>query len=126
MADTGIHVEGLRETVRSLEKLGVEVDDLKDVMAPIATKAADTMQTFVPVRSTALRASVRPNRAKNKAVVTVGSARVRYAGAINYGWRARNIKPADFTGKTDRAMDDTAVRMLEDGIDEILRKEGLA
>lgn len=121
----GIAVEGLRETVRALEKAGVEVEDLKDVMAPIAKKAADVMETFVPVRSGALRASVRPNRAKGKAVVTVGRARVKYAGPINYGWPKRGIKPADFTGKTDRVMDDTAARMLEAGLDDLLERNGL-
>lgn len=119
------YVEGLRETVRHLQDLGVEIDDLKDVMADIATEATDVMQGFIPTRSGALRASARGNRAKGKAIVTVGKARVPYAAAINYGWAARNIKPADFTGKTDRAMDDRAVQMLEAGIDKLIDKKGL-
>lgn len=119
------YVTGLRETVRDLSDLGVEVDDLKDVMGEIAATAVDVMQPFIPAVSGTLRASARGNRAKGKAVVTIGRARVPYAAAINYGWGARNIRPANFTGKTDAAMDDRAVQMLDAGIDKLITKKGL-
>ena len=121
----GLEVEGLKQTVKALEQLGVEVDDLKDVMGPIADHAAEVMRPLIPSRSGKLRASARGNRAKNIARVTVGSARVKYAGVINYGWARRGIKPADFTGKTDRALGDDAARMLEDGLDNILERNNL-
>lgn len=122
--NTGIYFEGLRETTRNLEQLGVDVADMKDVMASIAAKAVDVMRPFIPSVSGTLRASARGNRAKGKAVVTVGSARVKYAQPINWGWPRRHISPAHFTQKTDQAMDDTAVRMLTDGIDRLIRERG--
>jgi hypothetical protein len=122
---TGIQVEGLRETIRDLQAAGVELEDLKDVMGDIAAKAADVMKPYVPSRSGKLRGTVRGNRAKGKAVVTIGRGRVKYAGPINYGWPARNIRPANYTGKTDAAMDDLAARMLEDGINKIITEKGL-
>lgn len=137
---TGVYVEGLRETVRSLERAGVEVDDLKDVMGAIAAKAAEIMRPLIPSRSGKLRGSARPNRAKGRALVTIGTARVKYAGAVNYGWgRAHanykhgrhatgirgSYRGADFTTKTDAQLEDTATRMLEAGLVDVLERNGL-
>lgn len=120
-----VAVEGLRKQVKALEAAGVAVDDLKDVMAQIATVAGDVMEPFVPLGTGALRRTVRGNRAKGKAVVTIGRAKVKYAGPINYGWPARNIEAANFLAKTDKAMDTRAAQMLEDGINDILKREDL-
>jgi hypothetical protein len=125
MAKQGVYVKGLRETIRTLEKLGVDLNELKDVMANVSSTAAEIMQGFVPVQSGKLRASVRGNRAKGKAVVTVGRARVPYAGPINYGWASRNIAPANFVKKTDEVMDDKALEMLDEGVQDLIKKYGL-
>lgn len=119
-----IAVEGLRETVRNLQKAGVEIEDLKDVMGGIAAEASDIITADAPSKSGKLRQSVRGNRAKGKAVVISGRARVPYAGAINYGWRARNIEPARFMQAADKVMDEKAPEMLEQGISEMLEKIG--
>lgn len=123
---SGVYIEGLRETVRALEKAGVDVEEMKDVMGAIADEAAGVMRDFVPRgRTGKLSASTRGNRAKGKALVTVGKARVPYAQPINYGWAKRNIKPANFTGKTDEVMDTRAADMLAAGWDDIARRNGL-
>lgn len=121
-----VYVEGLRETTRAMEKAGIDVEELKDAMGAVATEAASTMQGFIPVRSGALRASARGNRAKGKAVVTVGKARVPYAGPIQWGWKKRGIKPARYVERTDAVMDTRAPQLLEAGLDEITRKNGLS
>lgn len=123
---TGISVEGLREFVRDLEKLGVEVNDLKEVFGRISKRAEGVMQSKAPVRSGALRGSFRGNRAKNKAVVTAGNKRrVAYAGAINYGWRARGIRPANFVAATDAVMQTEALELLDEGINDLIKRYGL-
>lgn len=123
---TGISVEGLREFVRDLERLGVEVEDLKEVFGRISKRATDVMQSKAPVRSGALRAAIRGNRAKNKAVVTAGNKRrVAYAGAINYGWPRRNIRPANFVAATDAVMQTEALELLDEGITDLIKKYGL-
>lgn len=122
----GVHVVGLRETTRALERAGVDVNELKDVMAKVSTEAAQVMAGFTPVgRTGRLRASVRGNRAKGKAVVAIGGARVPYAGAINYGWRRRGIRPADFIAKTDAVMETRAAEILAEGWNEIAERNGL-
>lgn len=125
MAQAGTYIQGLREITRGLERAGVDVEEMKDVMAEIATKATNVMQPFIPQRTGALRASARGNRAKGKALVTIGKARTPYAAAIQWGWPARHIKPAGFVGKTDAAMETIAPQMLEAGWAKIAERNGL-
>lgn len=125
MPKGGVYVTGLREISRGFEKAGVDVEELKDVMGTVAAAASDTMQSFVPTRSGALKTSVRGNRAKAKAVVTVGKARTPYAGPIAYGWPRRNIKPARFIERTDAVMETRAPELLEQGWAEIAQRNGL-
>lgn len=117
-----VQVQGLNETVRALQRAGADVADLKEVFAGIAAEAARIAASFAPVRTGRLRATIRGNRAKNKAVVMAGRARVPYAGAINYGWRARNIRPSNFLQRVDEVMGTRAPQLLEQGLAEIVRR----
>jgi len=122
----GLKVEGLNRAVRDLRSLGLEIDDLKNAFSRIAQVGAGVMVRYVPARSGRLRGDVRGNRAKSKAVVAVGRASVPYAGPIQWGWPARNIRPAGFFERTDAAMNPVALRMLEDEINRQSRKRGLS
>jgi hypothetical protein len=120
-----IRVDGLNKLVRDLSSLGINIDDLKDTFSEIAQAAAEVIRPGVPVKSGRLLASLRGNRAKNKAVVTAGRASVPYAGAINYGWPDRNIKGQRFMQRAD-AENERWVHMIDQGITEAIRKAGLA
>lgn len=122
----GVHVEGLRDITRSMERAGVDVEELKDVMGEIAAEASRVMQSFTPTKTGALKASIRGNRAKGKAVVTAGKARTPYAAPIFYGWPKRNIKPSRTVERTDAVMDDRVTQMLAEGWNEIAKRHGLA
>lgn len=122
----GVRVTGLAEVVRELRSVGADLDDLKDVFAGIAEKGARLASTFAPKRSGRLAASVRGNRAKNKAVVTAGRGSVPYAGPINYGWPRRNIRASGFMQQADEQLRDEAVRDLTRGIEDVIRKAGLS
>lgn len=122
---TGVRVQGLNETVRALQRAGVEIADLKDAMGAVAAAGARLASSFAPKRSGRLAGTVRGNRAKAKAVVIAGRARVPYAGAINYGWRARGIAPARFMQRADTALAADAVALLERGLDQAITKVGL-
>jgi hypothetical protein len=121
----GAYVQGLREVTRGFERAGVDLDDLKDLMGSIATEATETMLPFIPTRSGRLRASARGNRAKGKAVVTIGRATVPYAGPINYGWPKRHIRGANFVAKTDDVMEHKLTDMLADGWNAIAARYGI-
>jgi hypothetical protein len=124
MAATGVRVENLTATVRALQKLGVEVQDLKDVFAGIAAEGARLASAAAPHRSGKLRASIRGNKAKNKAVVIAGRARVPYAGPMNYGWKKKNIRGTMFLQKADSQLSEIAPRMLEDGLQRVMGRNG--
>lgn len=113
------HVDGLNDTQRALEKAGADVDELKDVMGGIATEAATVLRGFIPVRTGRAHDSVRPNRAKGKAIVTIGGARVPYAQVI------RSTHPSRFVQRTDAVMENRAVTMLETGWNDIAQRNGL-
>lgn len=121
----GVYIQGLREVTRAMERAGVDVEELKDVMGGIAAEGARVMEGFAPRRSGALKASIRGNRAKGKAVVTMGKARVPYAAPIQWGWKARNIKPARIVERTDDVMEDRVVQRLEEGWAEIAERHSL-
>lgn len=124
-AQGSVQIEGLNQKIKALQELGVELDDIKDVFAEIAKDGAEVASSFVPVKSGDLQDTIRGNRAKNKAVITAGRARVPYAGAINYGWPARNIAPAMFLQKADEVMADKAPQMLQEGIDRLIAEREL-
>lgn len=124
MSRGGFHVEGLREAIRDLEAAGVEIEDLKDAFAKVSTEARDVTARNTPKRSGRLAAAPRASRAKNKAIVTVGGARVPYAGPIFYGWPHRNIKPAHTIQRTDDVMEREAPRILDAELGRIFTKYG--
>jgi hypothetical protein len=121
----GVRLSGLNETVRALQRAGADVDDLKDTMAEIAALGARTAASLAPKRSGRLSGSIRGNRAKSKAVVIAGRARIPYAGAINYGWPRRSIRASHFLQRADPVIQARAVPMLEQGLDEAIRNAGL-
>lgn len=120
-----VRVEGLNKTLKALQSYGVEVADLKDTMAGIAREGATLAARYAPKRSGRLAGTVRGNKAKAKAVVIAGRARVPYAGAINYGWPKRGIKAALFMQRADKELAPRAVEMLEAGLDRAAGKVGL-
>ncbi len=76
MRDSGVHVEGLTKLIRGLERAGIEVQDLKEAFSSISKQAASLASSFAPRVSGRLAASVRGNKAKNKAVIRAGRAAV--------------------------------------------------
>jgi HK97 gp10 family phage protein len=106
--DTGgsIKVEGLRETIKSLQALGAEKSEIVDANLQAAQSLVDAARPMVPVRSGKLAASLRPSKTVNYAQVAVGKAKVPYAGAIHWGWfydrknnKPKNIKPNPFMAR---------------------------
>lgn len=121
----GFKVTGVAQMVRDLQAIGADVEDLKDAFQKISERGTDVARGIVPVKSGRLKGSLRGNRAKGKAVVTAGGGSAPYAGAINYGWPARNIEPHLFMQQTDEQMRPEALTLLEQGIDDVIQKRGL-
>lgn len=123
---TGTRVTGLKETLRDLSKLGLDVDDFKDSFSSIAARGASLAAGFVNSDSGALAGTLRGNRAKNKAVVMAGRGKTKnYAGVQNYGWPRRNIPAQAFMQKADEQLKPTIVPLLETELTDKIRKRGL-
>lgn len=120
-----VEVTGINQTVKALLAAGVELDDLKDVFGDIAKEGARIAASFAPTRTGKLQSSIRGNRAKNKAVVIAGKAKVPYAAAINYGWRKRGIRPSHFMQKADEALAPTLVPRLTAALGKLLADQDL-
>jgi hypothetical protein len=125
MPSGGIHVTGLRELVRDLQSLGVEVADIKSAFGEIAAEAAGLAAGFAPRRTGKLAGSIRGSKAKNKAVVSAGGARVPYAGVQNYGWPARGIAASHYMQRADTAIRPRVVPTLERAIDRLIAQRGM-
>lgn len=128
--DSGVRVEGLRETVRRLEALGVDVQDLKDAFGAISREVVTEATGLVPnttgESTGALAGTIRAARTKNKAVVRAGSpSRAPHAGVINYGWPAHGIAPSDFLTGPANADPAGKVRRLEDNLEALIRQHDL-
>lgn len=121
-----VKVDGLNRLVKDMQALGVEVTDLKAAFGDIAERGARLAASFAPRDSGKLRASIRGNQAKNKAVVLAGKARVPYAGAINYGWRARNIEPSRFMQRADAVLAPDAAKEIDTELTRLIKQLGLS
>ena len=120
MATEGVRVEGLDTLVRTLKKAGADIDDMKDA----SKKAGDTVTSAAvaraPRRTGRLAGSVRPSRLAKGVRVSVGRATVPYAGAIHWGWPARNITAQPFLTDAAKATEPTWVAQYLVDIQKII------
>lgn len=91
-----VRIEGARELRRQLRAASDDLGDLRAAHAEAGRIVEPVAKGRAPVRSGALRASVRSSGTKTAAVVRAGYARVPYARPIHWGWPARNIRPQPF------------------------------
>lgn len=115
-------VQGARELRRTLARAGSDMEDMKDAHAEVAAYVATRSRVAAPHVSGRLARSVRGNRAKGSASVKAGSASVRYAGPIHYGWPRRNISAHPFLVDTAHATEPQWRLMYLRAVDTILSR----
>ena len=118
-------VHGLRETVRTLERLGVEVQDLKAGFKKAGNVVVDEAKTIVPVRSGKLMNTIRASNTKNKAVVRAGGARVPYAGVIHWGWPAHGIEATHYLTDAAERKEAQVVSVIDDELNRLIAQLNL-
>lgn len=119
----GVRIEGLNKTIRSLQKLGVSVEDLKGAIEPITNKVVADAQRLTPVLTGALQASIRGSKAKNKAVIRGGTARVPYASFVE--WGSIHNTATEMVTKAIIQNESFAATQLEREMDSLIRRYGL-
>jgi HK97 gp10 family phage protein len=93
----GVKVKGYKQAIKALQAIGVPAAEIKAAGSEAGELVANQARSLVPVRSGALRNSIRVSKALNKVSVSAGNNRsVPYANPIHWGWFKRNIKPQPF------------------------------
>jgi hypothetical protein len=106
-----------------LEKAGADSTDMKQLMYDIGMLVVRA--SLPPVLTGRLASTIRAGRGKTKAVVRAGGSRAPYTPIQHYGYPARNIEPKPFLlDALQRRRGDAFVK-LENGIEDILRKNNL-
>lgn len=82
-----VRIEGLREVRKQLKDFDDKVgkDMLRDAHKQLAEKVVDLAMPHVPVKTGALKASVRPLGSVSAATGKAGGAKVPWAAAIHWG-----------------------------------------
>lgn len=85
--ENGIKVEGLSDVLKALKAIGVPAAEVSAASQQAADIVASSARTFVPVRSGALRSTIRSKKQARKVLVSAGNnTKVPYANAIHWGW----------------------------------------
>jgi len=134
MQQSGVKVQGLRSTVNAMRLIGVPDQTLKDVSRSSAEIVAVEARSLVPVRTGALRDSIRVGALKSGAVIRAGGIRIPYANPIHWGWKYdrenfidKNIWPQPFLVRALGLKRETVIKNYFDGLkkateDEIARQ----
>lgn len=94
---SGIKVKGYKSAIKALQVIGVPAAEIKEAGSQAGELVAAEARNLVPVRTGALRNSIRVSKALAKVSVSAGNnGRVPYANPIHWGWFKRNIKPQPF------------------------------
>ncbi|MGG7466044.1 hypothetical protein [Plantibacter sp. YIM 135347] len=118
-----VRVEGLRKTVRALEKSGADASDMRELMHAIGNIVVRAASP--PVLDGTLAGTIRAGKGKTKAVVRAGGARAPYAGVIHYGYPARNLAARPFLSIALQAERSDVLQALDKGLKDIQRKNDL-
>lgn len=93
----GIKVKGYKQAIKALQAIGVPAAEIKAAGTQAGELVANEARGLAPVRTGALRNSIRVSKALNRVSVSAGNnTRVPYANPIHWGWFKRNIKPQPF------------------------------
>lgn len=124
LQQSGLAIEGLDQLVRRLEKLGVQVEDLKAAFTRAGALVVAEAVARVPRLDGDLAATIRQSKTKNRARIMVGSKRVPYPGPVHFGWPDRNIEPQPFLWEAMEAKQDDVIRTIDIELDRLISSVG--
>lgn len=116
-------VSGIEAVNRAFYQAGADAQDIQKVMEEagrVVKRAANP-----PVVSGELAASIRSGAGKTKALITAGGDRTPYGPVVHYGWAARGITPNPFLMNALQRQSNNVYNIIDNGIDDILKKTNL-
>jgi HK97 gp10 family phage protein len=129
MAD-GIKVVGLNEAIRALRAIGVPSAEIGLASQEAGELVANRARSLVPVRTGALRATIKAKKIARKVVVSAGNnTRVPYANPIHFGWnydkknlQPKNIRPRPFFSNALTSTRSQVYQIFFDNIEKLFQK----
>ncbi|HAT1153068.1 TPA: HK97 gp10 family phage protein [Corynebacterium striatum] len=127
MVYAGLKLEGGRNLRRTLREAGSDLTELKAANAQAASIVAGRAQSWAPVVSGRLAATVRSSGTKTAGIVRAGNNRksasgVPYAAPIHWGWKARNIRANPFLSYSAQSTEPTWLALYESLVNTALSK----
>lgn len=122
MSKDSIKVSGLNQAIRALKDVGVPASEIAAAGKDAAEIVAGEARTLVPVRTGALKGSIRTANQQRKAIVRAGGARVPYANPIHWGWFRRGIKPNQFFSRAIAGNIEKIYEKYFDSLNKLLEK----
>lgn len=119
-----IRVRGLNEAVRALKVIGVPAKEISQAGFEAGQVVADEARTLVPVKTGALKNSIRVAKQQRAIVVRAGGARVPYANPIHWGWFRRGIMPNPFFSKALKLNIEEIYSAYFDNMNKLIQKYG--
>lgn len=127
-----IKVEGLQQTIKSLQALGVDKSEIQNANLEAANTLLRQARPLVPVRTGRLRNSLKASKTQYYAQVRAGSNAVPYANPIHWGWFRdkqtgvnRNVLPQPFFSKALGYTYDQIIRDYDRNMQQLLNKYGI-
>jgi HK97 gp10 family phage protein len=118
-----IKVTGLNQAIRALRAIGVPSAEIGKASQEAGEIVAGRSRTLVPVRTGALRATIKARKVARKVVVSAGNNRsVPYANPIHWGWNAKNIRPRPFFTNALRTTREQVYKTFFDNIEKLFRQ----
>jgi HK97 gp10 family phage protein len=120
----GIKVKGYKQAIKALQAIGVPAAEIKAAGSEAGELVANQARALAPVRSGALRNSIRVSKALNRVSVSAGNNRsIPYANPIHWGWFRRNIKPQPFFIKALGITRDEVYRNYYRSLDKLIQSQ---
>jgi HK97 gp10 family phage protein len=120
----GIKVKGYKQAIKALQAIGVPASEIKAAGSEAGELVANQARALAPVRSGALRNSIRVSKALNRVSVSAGNNRsIPYANPIHWGWFRRNIKPQPFFIKALGITRDEVYRNYYRSLDKLIQSK---
>jgi HK97 gp10 family phage protein len=126
----GIKVVGLNEAIRNLRAMGVPSAEIGQASQEAGEIVASRARSLVPVRTGALRSTIKAKKIARKVVVSAGNNnRVPYANPIHFGWnydkknlQEKNIRPRPFFSNALSTTRSEVYKVFFRNIDKLLQK----
>lgn len=118
-----VEITGLRSTLRDMQRMGAEAEELRGLMEQIGELVVSAARPLARRASGAMAGSIRAGRVKTRAVVRAGGARIPYAGVQHYGWARRNISPNPYLTQALVSRQSAVLAALDKGLADIINRK---